>query len=259
MPKGNAILDEISDVLGMKKGGTVSEYLDDLILTGYVSRDYTWNIKTGAPSSLSHYRLKDNYLRFYLKVIEPNRHKILLDEPVKLTSWDTIMGLQFENLVLNNRKKLKEHLNINPENVIFDNPYFQKNTNSHKGCQIDYLIQTKYNSLFLCEVKFSKNKIGLEIIEEIQDKIERLSVSKEISIWPVLIHVNGVTKRCKKAVFSQISSISATFWNNKIQEEKKSGLGLGLTRTRRNQSCFCRDRDRAVPRPDFAIIMQLPL
>lgn len=119
------------------------------------------------------------------------------------------MGLQFENLVLNNRKNLKEHLNIAPENVIFDNPYFQKSTNSHKGCQIDYMVQTKYNSLHLCEVKFSKDKIGLEVVEEIQAKIERLSAPKHLSIWPVLVHVNGVTEAVQKSgFFSKIIDFS---------------------------------------------------
>lgn len=201
LAQGNAVLDDIAEALEMKKGGTVSEYLEDLILTGYVSRDYTWNLKTGKPSSLSHFRLKDNYLRFYLKVIEPNSHKILQDEPVTLPAWDTIMGLQFENLILNNRKNLKEHLNIASENVIFDNPYFQKGTKNHRGCQIDYMVQTKYNSLHLCEVKFSKNKIGMEVIKELQDKIRYLAAPKHLSIWPVLIHVNGTTEAVQKSGF----------------------------------------------------------
>jgi len=201
LAQGDAVLDEISEALGMKKGGTVSDYLDDLLKTGYVSRDFTWNLKSGKPSTLSHYRLKDNYLRFFLKVIEPNSHKILQDEQVIPAGWDAIMGLQFENLVLNNRKSLKQHLNISAENVIYDNPYFQKNTKGHKGCQIDYMIQTKYNSLYICEIKFSKDKVGMDVIDQIQDKVKRLAVPKSFSIWPVLIHVNGVTEIVKRSGF----------------------------------------------------------
>ena len=198
---GNASLEDVSEALGMKKGGTVSDYLNDLVTTGYVSRDFTWNLKSGKPSTLSHYRLKDNYLRFFLKVIEPNSHKILQDETVKPTGWDTIMGLQFENLVLNNRKSLKKNLNISGENVIFDNPYFQKKTKSHQGCQIDYMIQTKYNSLYICEIKFSKEKVGMEVIDQMQEKIKRLGCPKGYSIWPVLIHVNGVTEGVEQSGF----------------------------------------------------------
>lgn len=201
LAQGSSSLEEISDSLGMKKGGTVSDYLDDLVTTGYVSRDFSWNFKSRKPTTLSQYRLKDNYLRFYLKVIEPNSHKILQDEMVTPAGWDTIMGLQFENLVLNNRKTLKACLNISSENVIFDNPYFQKKTKTRQGCQIDYIIQTKYNSLYLCEVKFSKDKIGMDVIEQIQEKIKRLDIPKGFSIWPVLIHVNGVTEAVEKSGF----------------------------------------------------------
>ncbi len=63
------------------------------------------------------------------------------------------------------------------------------------------MVQTKYNSLYLCEIKFSKDKIGLSIIEEIQDKIKRLSTQKNLSVWPVLIHVNGVAESVQKSGF----------------------------------------------------------
>lgn len=209
---GPTTLEEVSQALGMKKGGTVSTYLDDLIVTGYVARDFTWNIQDSSPSTLSRYRLKDNYLRFYLKVIEPNRHKILQDETVITSGWDTIMGLQFENLVLNNRKGLKEHLQISSENIVMDNPYFQKKTQKHKGCQIDYMIQTKYQSLYLCEIKFSKEKIGVEVIEELQEKIDSLSPPRRFSIWPVLIHVNGVTEGVERSgFFSKIIDFGKLF------------------------------------------------
>ena len=36
------------------------------------------------------------------------------------------MGLQFENLVLKNKNSIKKILKINPTEVVFDNPFFQK-------------------------------------------------------------------------------------------------------------------------------------
>jgi len=65
------------------------------------------------------------------------------------------MGLQFENLVLNNRLWIKQQLSLKPEEILIDNPFFQRKTKRQHGCQIDYLIQTKYNNLYICEVKFS--------------------------------------------------------------------------------------------------------
>jgi hypothetical protein len=103
------------------------------------------------------------------------------------------MGLQFENLILNNRKLLWNKLHIHPEEIRSDNPFFQRKTVRAPGCQIDYLIQTKFNNLYICEIKFSKNEIGPGVIKEIQQKIDTLKSPKNFSCRPVLIQVNGVT------------------------------------------------------------------
>lgn len=72
-----------------------------------------------------------------------------------------------------------------------ENPYFQSGENS---CQIDYLIQTRHHSLYICEIKFSKNPIGVDVIAEVAEKIKRLKRPKGFSCRAVLIHVNGVTQ-----------------------------------------------------------------
>jgi len=76
-------LAELEDIyLALKlssKSGKISQYLEELIEAGFVSRHHTWHIKTERESKLSQYRISDNYLRFYLKYISPNRDKILRD------------------------------------------------------------------------------------------------------------------------------------------------------------------------------------
>lgn len=110
-----------------------------------------------------------------------------------MVGWDTIMGLQFENLILNNRPLIHKTLNIKPDEIISENPFYQHKTKRYSGCQIDYMIQTKFGSLYVCEIKFSKNEIGVSIISEMQQKIEALYRPRGISCRPVLIHVNGVS------------------------------------------------------------------
>lgn len=100
----------------------------------------------------------------------------------------------FENLVLNNRSSLYELLEISLSDIVCENPYFQRKTSAHAGCQIDYMIQTKFNTLYICELKFSKNPIGVDVIKEVQQKIDRLKRPKGFSCRPILIHVNGVTE-----------------------------------------------------------------
>lgn len=188
---------EICQAIGYELNNATSDYFEELTQAGFITRDYTWHLKTKAASKLSHYRLKDNYVRFYLKYILPNMHKIKsgsFDDKAlsALPGWSAIMGLQFENLVLNNRKKIWELLKISPDEIVWDNPFFQNKTTKQSGCQIDYLIQTKYDNLYVCEIKFSLNEVRGDIIKEVEKKISSLQRPKGYSCRPILIHVNGV-------------------------------------------------------------------
>ncbi len=190
-------IQEVCKELKIKQSGYISECLDVLVKSGFVSRDYTWSIQTGKRSRLSLFRLSDNYLRFYLKYIDNELSNIQQNSYKEkslpsLKNWSTIMGLQFENLVLNNRAFIYESLEIKPATIVNSDPFFQKTTKAQNGCQIDLLIQTELDALYVCEVKFSKNRLGNDVIEQVKKKIERLKAPKGFSFIPVLIHVNGV-------------------------------------------------------------------
>jgi hypothetical protein len=62
------------------------------------------------------------------------------------------MGLQFENLVTNNRRQLHRLLRLNPEEIVNENPFYQHKTARQLGCQIDYLIQTKFDTTALAKI-----------------------------------------------------------------------------------------------------------
>jgi hypothetical protein len=169
-----------------------------LVTSGFIKRDYVWKVKNNIESNLSYYRLSDNYLRFYLKYIEPNKGKIenghFNNKALStLPAFDSIMGLQFENLVLANRQLILQKLNISPEDVINDHPYFQRPQQRIRGCQIDYLIQLKQNILYACEIKFTRKEVGTNIIQEMKQKLDNFVLPKGFAIIPVLIHINGVS------------------------------------------------------------------
>lgn len=201
-----ALVDEELQPINLSKkievplNNALLEYMEELVMAGFLERDYTWSIQTGKTSKLSCFRLKDNYSRFYLKYILPNRHKIEQGSFTNKTlsnipGWSSMMGFQFENLILNNRSKIWEILKISPDEIVWDNPYFQKKTTKQEGCQIDYLIQTKFNNLYICEIKFSKNEIKLDVINEVQKKIDLLKIPKGFSCRPILIYVNELNER----------------------------------------------------------------
>jgi AAA+ ATPase superfamily predicted ATPase len=208
---------QLAKELGVELSGMFSEYLEELALSGFIKRDYTWNVKTGRDSKFSKFRLSDNYVRFYLRYIEDYRTKIdrggfELKSLLSLPEWNTIMGLQFENLVLNNRKILHRSLGISQEDIISENPFYQTHTVKQKGCQIDYMIETRFNTLYVCEIKFSKGLIGMEVVKEMQDKIDRIAKPKGFSCRPVLIHVNGVNEDVvESGYFSSIIDVGDFF------------------------------------------------
>jgi AAA+ ATPase superfamily predicted ATPase len=213
---------EVAKAVHYTSSGPLSEYLDELIMSGFVSRDYVWAIKSGKLSKLSKYRLRDNYLRFYLRYIASQLEKIKMGQfkTVSLASfsgWDTIMGLQFENVILNNRPLVYEKLGIKPEEIVFDNAYFQRRTSKQKGCQIDYLIQTKYKTLYLCEVKFIRKEVDVSVIHSVEEKMSRLSLPRGYSILPVLIHVNGVSDQVyEKEFFYKMIDFSELLMDGKL-------------------------------------------
>jgi len=198
LSEGSKDLQGIQQDLKLESQSRLPEYLNELELAGFITRDFTWDIKTGLDSKLSRYRLHDCYLRFYLKYIEKNLSKIkrqsyAFKSLLALPAWPTCMGFQFENLVIHNRDLIYKKLGVNPEEIISANPYFQRRTSTHEACQIDYMIQTKFNTLYICEIKFSKNLIGSSVIDEVQNKINFLKKTKAFTCRPVLIHANGVT------------------------------------------------------------------
>lgn len=182
-----------------KSDTTISEHVKDLVQAGFVAEDPTWNLKAMKISNLKRYRLSDNYLRFYLKFILPNKHSISQKafEQISLGAlrgWDSAMGLQFENLVLNNVHPLLEIMGLQLSDLVRFGPFFQRPTKRIKGCQVDLLIEMRFRTVFLCEVKFTAKPVGMEVVRQMRDKQDRIHLPKGWSTRLVLIHVNGVSR-----------------------------------------------------------------
>lgn len=206
---------ELSVKLKRSRGGDLSQALDELVESGFLARDYTWSLKTGKRLESSRYRIKDNYLRFYLKYILPHKEQIESMQLERLPQgYLSIMGLQFENLVINNGVLICKILGIPPETVTIAGPYFQKAGARKKGCQIDYLIQTQFRNLYVCEVKFKQGVIGKQVIEEFKEKICHLQLPRGFSYRPVLVHVNGVSEEvADSGYFARIVDLSELLKN----------------------------------------------
>ena len=181
---------EIAAALGIEKGGRLTDALTRLEESGFVAKDAARNPVTGEELRECAYRLKDNYARFYLKFIEPSKDSIdggafAFGSLERLNGWDGIMGLQFENLIVNNFKSLLPKLNLSGALITSAAPY-RKVGRKGEGCQIDLLLQAK-RFVYLIEVK-RQGKIERDVIDEVEQKRLRLGVPRDKSVRLALVY-----------------------------------------------------------------------
>ena len=193
-------LSEIAASLGKGRNGHLSEALEELELAGFVERERGLNPATGELQKIDAYRIRDNYTRFYLRYIEPysamiRRGAYSFASLEGLPQWGTVLGLQFENLVLNNAEDLIVRLGLDRSLVLSCASYRKTADRTRaasvagdedRGCQIDLLIQLK-QAMYVVEVK-RKDKIDASVVEAVKQKIRRLPNPRELSVRPVLVY-----------------------------------------------------------------------
>lgn len=189
---GPKTVTEIAELLSVEKGGRISDAMDRLSEAGLVSPDAGINPETGHSVRERRYRLRDNYSRYYLKLVEPVKNQIDAGaynfvSLSRLEGWDSVMGLAFENLVVNNYTDLIPELHLGGALVTSAAPYRKIGAKGRQnGFQIDLLIQTE-GSICLAEIKRQK-KIGKEIITEVDRKVSKISRPEGVSIRTALVY-----------------------------------------------------------------------
>lgn len=187
---GKLNVTEIASVLGIEKGGRLSDALKRLEESGFVACDASRDPETGEEIRERSYRIKDNYSRFYLKYVEPSKDAIdggafdfgSLD---RLDGWSGIMGLQFENLVVNNFRRLLPNLHLSGALITSAAPY-RKIGRKGEGCQIDLLLQAK-RFVYIVEVK-RQREIGREVMDEVEEKRKRLRLPEGVTARTALVY-----------------------------------------------------------------------
>ena len=187
---------EVAEALGVERGGSLSETLEILVDAGFVTKDEGYNPETGKKARTVKCRLSDNYTRFYLKYVLPHETEILSDTYLfdsleSLPGWDSILGLQFENLVVNNFRELVRPLHLEGVPVLSAVPYEKRpgktgKRGNGKGVQIDLLVQTR-KSMYVVEVK-RKSRNGESIETEVAEKVARLRHPRGMSVRTALVY-----------------------------------------------------------------------
>ncbi len=195
---GSMTASAIAGKLGVAVNGHLTRTLKELEYAGFVARESNLNVETGKPARIDRYRICDNYTRFYLHFIEPNRKAISgglfrFASMEQLKGWESQLGYQFENLIVNHVGDLFAHLGVDRSLVLSAAPYVQRGTKRGEGCQIDLLVQTR-RTVFIVEIK-RRREIGPEVMEEVMEKVRRLKVSKGVSVRTALVYDGRLSPR----------------------------------------------------------------
>ena len=195
---GSMTASAIAQKLGVAVNGHLTRTLKELEYAGFVARESNLNAETGKPARIDRYRICDNYTRFYLHFIEPNRKAISgglfrFASMEQLKGWESQLGYQFENLIVNHVGDLFVHLGVDRSLVLSAAPYAQRGTKRGEGCQIDLLVQTR-RTAFIVEIK-RRREIGPEVMEEVMEKVRRLKVSKGVSVRTALVYDGRLSPR----------------------------------------------------------------
>ena len=182
---------ELAAALQVGRNGHLSSHLDELELAGFVAKDSGLNPETGRAARQDRYRLRDNYTRFYLRYIEPRTAEIkaglVQAAPLEtLPGWDAVLGLQFENLVLNQVTELLPLVGLGGLPVLSAAPWRTRGKGKGAGVQIDLLVQTR-KSVCVVEIK-RRRRICEEVEAEVARKVRALHVRPGVSVRTALVY-----------------------------------------------------------------------
>ena len=187
---------EVAVALGKNRNGHLAEAMKDLVQAGFLAQERGVNPRTGELRQEIRYRICDNYVRFYLHTILPRRAMIedgtyRFESLERLPGWESILGFQFENLVLGALPELVAKLHLDKSRILSMAPYRKNSAGRERGCQVDCLIQTR-RSLYVVEIKRVAS-IGMEIIDEVEQKVSRLGCPGDVSVRPVLVYEGNLS------------------------------------------------------------------
>jgi AAA+ ATPase superfamily predicted ATPase len=143
---------------GLSSGGTVTELLEELIESGFVTGWLPYDKK----SKDVIYKLADEYTHFYLKFMENSRsHGNGTWEKFSAgQSWRSWSGIAFERICLKHIQQLKKAIGIAA--VYTEESAWRYLPKVGKGAQIDLLIDRKDFAINICEMKYAEKEFTID-------------------------------------------------------------------------------------------------
>ena len=194
-------ISEVAERLDRERNGHLSDALEELETAGFVEVDGGINPATGRRARTGRYRIRDNYTRFFLRYVLPVSEEIQrgayrFSSLTALQNWDSLMGLQFENLVLNNLPTLLQCLGLQGKGFVSAAAYRNKRVSRGGGCQIDLLLQTQ-NIAYVVEVK-RRREIRGDVVDEVREKVSRLPLRRGMTVRTVLVYAGELSQSVRE-------------------------------------------------------------
>jgi AAA+ ATPase superfamily predicted ATPase len=209
---GQATRDQLAKAVGVRTGGTLSNMLVDLEECGFIKRIIP--LDKPLRSLLSYYQIRDPYLHFYFRFIEPQRAVIQNGDfqryPQRALDTHTYrqwLGGAFERFCREQSMTIAEILGFSA--VRFRaGTFFRRGNVTDFGAQVDLLFDRADKVYTVCEVKYQDAPTGVDVIGEVERKIQSLPVNRGRSIQKVLITSSGITKGLQeRAYFDRILTL----------------------------------------------------
>lgn len=211
LSSGSLTGSEIAARLSIDRNGHLTRHLDELESAGFVARDGGLNPETGNPAKIIQYRIRDNYTRFYLHHMEPRIAAIkagsfAFETLDGLAGWQSILGLQFEALVVNHYRELLPMLNPGGNLILSATPYCKRGKD---GVQVDLLLQMR-NAVELVEVKRTQN-IDESVEAEMERKVAKMPIRGRKSVRTALVYDGKLSPAIRENGYFDII-VSAKEW-----------------------------------------------
>ncbi len=118
-------------------------------------------------------------------------------------------GHQIATMLISCRNVQTERLGLGNRAVLNAGPYAQGKTLRREACQIDLLIRAR-ESIYLVELK-CRRSVGVEVIDDVKRKVERLKLPKGQSFRTVLVHTGKLDTSIEESDYFDVI-INADEW-----------------------------------------------
>ena len=190
---GASKLSEISDRLNVKQTG-LTNYLKTLIEIEILRREVPITETNPEKSKKSIYKINDNFIRFWFRFIYPNRDQI------EMGNTDYVLNLIKRNFIDNHVSYVYE--DVCREMMLSDIKIHVDKVGKwwDKEDEIDVVgIDNDSKILYVGECKFTNKKVGMQVLNDLKRKAEKIKEYNDYKKVYCLFSINGYENELLKS------------------------------------------------------------